>query len=208
MRKPILLVAIVLSACAGTADEASDPTPESAPPLPAVDSVSALAHAAPDLAPTPWYDEEDCGFVRVQTHPDPDSLIAQYLRRDATRAEVQVDEWFASAVACPDHEGGPDMYGLAAGYETRGVERADSVVAVEVTTRQLGSVGFDSAGQAELFIDTATVRDTVRALQTPFGWRIDGPAFRLAVHPHAPLARSHLSSADSARLAALMATAP
>jgi hypothetical protein len=100
---------------------------------------------------------------------------------------------------CPDEEGGPDSYMLAAGYVARHLPGTDSTAAAVVTTHRLGFVTFDSIGRPLLKVDTATTMDTVRAVRTPYGWRIDGPAFRLAVHPDAPLARSHLSAADRAR---------
>ena len=170
---------------------------------------SSRTDARPDSsASTPAYLSEECGLVRVQTHPDPDSLIAEYLRRDATRAEADVDDWSKGAVACPGEEGGPDMFSLAADYRTRGVQRSDSVVAVEVTTRRLGSVGFDSAGRAFMKVDTSTMRDTVRAIRTPFGWRIDDMALRLNVRPDAPLSRKHLSASDMERLRPYLAPVP
>ena len=153
----------------------------------------------------PVWEAEDCGFTERQGHPDPRPLIDEYLERDAQRPAVTVDEWFAGAMLCPDHEGGPDMYGLAAGYTTRHLPTTDTTAAAIVTTRRLGYVEFPGGGGAQLVIDTATTVDTVRAVLTPFGWRIDGPAFRLAVHPDSPLARSHLTESDRARLAPLLA---
>jgi hypothetical protein len=97
------------------------------------------------------------------------------------------------------------MYGLAAGYTTRHLPATDTTAAAIVTTRRLGYVEFPGGGGPQLVIDTATTVDTVRAIRTPFGWRIDGPAFRLAVHPDSPLARSHLSASERARLAPLLA---
>lgn len=188
---------VLLTGCAKRSDRAGDTV--------AVVASQTTSFTTSGPKESPVWEAEDCGFAERQGHPDPDPLIDEYLERDARRAEVDIDEWFDGAVLCPGQEGGPDMYGLVAGYTTRHLPGTDTTAAAVVTTRRLGYVGFSGAGVPKLVIDTATTVDTVRALRTPFGWRIDGPAFRLAVHPDSPLAQSHLSADDRARLAPLLA---
>jgi hypothetical protein len=203
----VCFAGLLLTACGSPRDESAATAKVDATMVDttAVVDSHASGRAASGVGEAPVWEAEDCGFAERQGHPDPGPLIDEYLERDAQRAAVAVDEWFEGAVLCPDHEGGPDMYGLASGYTTRHLPSTDTTAAAIVTTRRLGYVEFPGGGGSQLVIDTAITMDTVRAVRTPFGWRIDGPAFRLAVHPGSPLARSHLSADDRARLAPLLA---
>ena len=143
--------------------------------------------------------DSDCGFVRVSGHANPDSLIAEFLRRDAAGEFLETNDWFSGATDCPDHEGGPDTYTLIASYEIRPLARLDTSVAVEVRSHRLGLVTAGVSG-SQFDEDLGEIVDTVRARRTGYGWRIASPALRLFVRADAPARRLGLLPADSARV--------
>ena len=147
--------------------------------------------------------DSDCGFVRVSGHADPDSLIAEFLRRDAAGEVMQANDWFSGATDCPHHEGGPDTYTLIASYEIRPLARLDTSVAVEVRSHRLGLVTAGVNG-SQFDEDVGEIADTVRARRTGYGWRIASPALRLFVRADAPARRLDLLPADSARVVELL----
>ena len=196
-RPPYLAGTLGLLACLACAEPSADvrravPEADEGPHAPSV----ALTDTATGVDP-------DCGFVRTAGHSDPDSLITEYLRRDAAGEFMGPSEWIFGAIDCPDHEGGPDTYTLIASYEARPIARSDTSLAVEVRSRQLGLVSAGGAG-LQFHEEVAEVVDTVRARRTGYGWRIASPALRLMVRVDAPAERLELHAGDSARVVELL----
>jgi hypothetical protein len=126
-------------------------------------------------------DTVGCGLVTATLHPDPDSLIAEFIRRNA-RGEFQRETtWFASAVDCPGHEPGPDVASEATVHGVRELSRDAGRVRKEVVWARLGYVSGDSLWEA-----LGAEHDTLVAIRTPHGWRIQSPALRLRVPPMVP----------------------
>jgi hypothetical protein len=133
--------------------------------------------------------------VQVAAHPLADSLIAEFLRRDAAGQFLRTDPWFAGATECPGHEEGPDAYAVIADYRTRELKRTPDSLAVEVTSSRLGYVESANAFRS----DSAEVVDTVRAIRTTYGWRIAAPALRQFVVESAARARGDLALPQAGR---------
>jgi len=88
----------------------------------------------PTPVPVPAPEDETCEFVASRDHPDPDSLISEFLARDAEGDFLQTSDWFAGATMCPGHEPGPDFYTVVEGYEVASLERTPHRVGVVVTS--------------------------------------------------------------------------
>jgi hypothetical protein len=136
----------------------------------AADSTRAISQSAS-------VDREGCALVRTNAHPDADSLIAEFLRRDARGEFRQSSVWFNAAVDCPGHEPGPDQATEASGYTMRVLTRHSDSLRVEVRWTRLGYV---TAGVARESLGVEI--DSITAVKTPFGWRIESPA----LNPHMP----------------------
>ena len=141
--------------------------------------LAALGCAARDAdtaaANTP--SDETCDFVRVVAHNDPTRLIEEFVARDARGEFTRSSQWFNGAVDCPGHEPGPDQSTMVVAHAVRVLTRGRDSVLAEVTWRRLGYVtgGVERAAPG---VDL----DTLRAIRTPFGWRIESPA----LNPHVP----------------------
>jgi hypothetical protein len=150
------------------------------------DTTRALSSAVVSIASEA---DTSCEFVRVKAHPSADSLIAEFLRRDAVGQFLQTDSWFAGAVECPGHEPGPDAYTVIADFRTRDLDRTAASLAVEVTSRRLGFVEASGGFRA----DSGQPVDTVRAIRTEYGWRVAAPSLRQFVSESVARARGDLS---------------
>ena len=160
-------------------------------PAPAADRRSAVGAttSAPTIAAADADADEDssCGLSHAVAHPDPDTLVAEFLRRDAEGEFLQASDWLDGAHACPDHEGGPDAYVVIRDYAPRELRRLPDTLEVLVTSHVLGTADYRG------FVpDTATSADTVRAVRTPYGWRIASLGLRLRVLEEAARRRGDL----------------
>jgi hypothetical protein len=136
--------------------------------------------------------EASCLFEKRHDHPDPDSLIAEFLRRDAAGDFLRSNSWFDGATECPGHEPGPDQHTAIARYQTRVASRSDSLAAVEVTTLVLGAVTY-----TEFIPGITTLVDTLVARRTPFGWRLTGHVLRQHVLASVVLERGRLPASQT-----------
>ena len=121
--------------------------------------------------------DETCEFVRIAAHNDPTRLIDEFVARDARGEFTESSAWFNGAVDCPGHEPGPDQAAVVATHAVRVLTRDQDSVLAEVTWRRLGYV----TGGVERAAPGVDI-DTLRAIRTPFGWRIESPA----LNPHVP----------------------
>jgi hypothetical protein len=107
-------------------------------------------------------DTVGCEFAAVMTHPDPDSLLREFVRRDSAGQFTQSSEWFTRAVDCPGHEPGPDVATAIRGVEIRQFGRDSTSLRAEVRWARAEEPG--------TLVETLTVR------HTRYGWRIQSPA--------------------------------
>ena len=106
-------------------------------------------------------DTVGCEFAAVLTHPDPDSLLREFVRRDSAGQFTQSSEWFNRAVDCPGHEPGPDIATPIRGVDIRQIDRDSTALRAEVRWERTLEPG--------ALIETLTVR------RTRYGWRVQSP---------------------------------
>jgi hypothetical protein len=116
--------------------------------------------------------DHDCTFVQVSAHPDPDSLIHEFVARDAAGQLTDTSEWFKGAVTCPGRDLPAEIEMARNPRLTVGRHSRDSVYA---------TVSWDRVAvlrRGEYVQDPGPEVDTVVAVQTPFGWRMRSPITR------------------------------
>lgn len=112
--------------------------------------------------------DEGCMLDTTMRHADPEALVVEFLRRDAEGQFLQTDDWFNGATTCPGHEPGPDGYTVIRSYTSSIVRRTTDEITVAVTSDVMGWTGHGG------FTARPSIHvDTVMAVRTPFGWRID-----------------------------------
>src|SRR5665213_1260842 len=55
-------------------------------------------------------EDTSCDLDHTVAHGDADSLIAEFIARDAAGQFLKADTWYDGATECPGHEPGPDSY--------------------------------------------------------------------------------------------------
>lgn len=137
------------------------------------DSRDAATADSDALAEAAIADTLGCGLIAHHQHLDADSLVAEFLRRDAAGEFQYPSAWFDGAVTCPGHEPGPDVVTIARGYSMRPLRRTADSLVVEVVWNRVGYGGFGADA-----IDPGTDYDTLAVARTPFGWRMISPALK------------------------------
>ena len=124
--------------------------------------------------------EQSCMFDTTHAHPDGRALLVEFLERDSRGDFLQTDKWFNSATDCPGSEPGPDSYDVIASYSATYIRANDTLWVAAITTRDIGWASFGGPPAYEPFLAIApgVVVDTVRAINTRFGWRVVSPALR------------------------------
>lgn len=116
-------------------------------------------------------DTAGCGFQPVMVHDNPDSLMAEYLRRDGEGALAQSDSWRDQAMACPAHAPGWDGFTLIAKYTSASLGASADTARYLVRYRRIGYLEQDSAA---FFVrrEAGEEQDTVVLVRTAYGWRV------------------------------------
>jgi hypothetical protein len=122
--------------------------------------------------------DSTCGFVRVAAHSNADSLLREFVERDARGEFTRSSAWFDGAVDCPGHEAAPHAATLIKSYELRVLRRTSDSLRAEVLWERVGYSGNGADAMAP-----GTDRDTLVVVHTAFGWRVTSPALR----PHTPV---------------------
>jgi len=68
-----------------------------------------------------------CGFSRTMDHADPETLVAEYVKRDANGEFMMMDLWFDTATLCPHHETVPDRASVISDSKITRASKTDSV---------------------------------------------------------------------------------
>ena len=159
------------------------------------------AHESDARAETVSAAPEDsaCAMSHTLAHTNPDTLLAEFLARDAAGEFLDSDPWFDGATQCPGQEFAPDGYQVIDRYTAAPLARTRDTVAVVVTSRRVGIVSGQFYSPAP-----ATIVDTVRAVSTPYGWRIESPAMRAFIQRDVASRRGDLSiTAPASRASSL-----
>ena len=141
-------------------------------------SVACVEKPPPIPEPLDALTDSSCEFVRTVAHADPESLINEFVARDARGEFTSSTAWFNGAVTCPGHEPGPDEATQVRSHQLRIIARGRDSVLAEVIWERVGYVGRGADALAP-----GVDHDTLVALRTEFGWRIASPA----LDPHVPV---------------------
>jgi hypothetical protein len=135
-------------------------------------------------------------------HPDPDSLIIEFLRRDTQGQFLQTEKWLDSATVCPGNLPGPDFFTLVADVHLVASSRTADTAQYLAVYRRLGWSGRDTTG-TELTVRPSPRADTLRfrLVRTAFGWRVDDP--EMPQYVLAATVRNRFPPAEQARLDSL-----
>jgi hypothetical protein len=149
----------------------------------------------------PWYQQADegCGFLAVPRTQSPESLVAEYLRRDGAGDFLGPHPWQDSALTCAGHLPGWDVSAVIAGYTQGPPRTAGDTTRIPVRYQVLGDLSSDSAYQPVFTAHRDSEDVTFIVIQTPHGVRIDGP--QLNQHLLLPTVRTHWATKDTAFLA-------
>lgn len=119
--------------------------------------------------------DSSCAFVRVNAHKNADSLLHEFVARDARGEFRQSSSWFDGAVDCPGHEPAPDQTTIVSAYRLDILSRTSDSVRAIVTWERVAY-----GGQAVDALVPGREVDSVVAVRTSYGWRIASPA----LNPH------------------------
>ena len=172
--------------------------------------VDAPAHsgaAATAVGAVPEPDDSSCDFVHATAHPNPDSLIVEFLRRDMHGQFLQSEKWLDSATTCPGHLPGPDFFTLVADVHLVASSRTLDTAQYLAVYRRLGWTGEDSTG-SQLTVRPSPKADTLhfRLVRTGFGWRVDDP--EMPQYVLAAAVRDRFPPVEQARLDSLSRLPP
>jgi|GEM_PF-3388765 len=140
-----------------------------------------------------------CGFSRTMDHADPETLVAEYVKRDANGEFMMMDLWFDTATLCPHHETVPDRASVISDSKITRASKTDSVAEFEVTYQISGALvpmAGKNAGRKMFAPGAIEKKRKIIVAKTPFGWRILNPV----------LADGQFVSAKSALHAGLVRT--
>ncbi len=142
----------------------------------------ASSQSAPVLAEDTMPDTAGCEIVTQVLHPNPSTLITEFLHRDTTGDFTSSNPWDAGAHTCPGREAGWDTYTIVTGYRLVPLRSGADTSQYEVTYQVYAEAVDDSLH--EMRRARAPQIDTFVVLRTPYGWRIDSPL----IPPHISLA--------------------
>jgi hypothetical protein len=176
-----IALALALAACARTSGELSDSTRSLADSSALVrgESPANVPDAVPTGTPAASGEElppDDCPVDSSARHESPGDLVREFVRRDAEgpmeRPELAAG-WESSAVTCVERLSS-DHYEVIGRYSVETLNEASAVARYVVRRTRLFRLGFDEAGTlTHLVADSAEWADTVVAVRTSLGWRLN-----------------------------------
>jgi hypothetical protein len=110
------------------------------------------------------------GIVKRDLGLSPDKLVQEYVKRDANGEFLSTNDWWNTAVACPDCMGGPDTFTVISDYQIKKV----SELKYEVTYEIEGSLSGNSFTPAK-----KKQKDSFTVIKTPWGFKLDNKAFQM-----------------------------
>lgn len=116
-------------------------------------------------------DSDGCMFARVPRFVDPQALVMEYVTRDAAGGFLATSPWIDSALTCPGHLPGWDANTVITGFEVGTATVAGPHATVPVSYTAVG--GLD--GWNHFSSVPRSVQVVFELVNTPWGWRIDGP---------------------------------
>ena len=119
--------------------------------------------------------DSSCYFVRAQQHSDPDSLVAEFVKRDAAGEFLLYSPWLDSATVCPGHLPGPDAFTVVTDYRIAGQGKGRDTAKYLVIYRRVGSTRSDEKGATMIMEHLGIDTLPYTLLRTEYGWRVSEP---------------------------------
>jgi len=163
----------------------------------------ASSQSAPALAEDTMPDTAGCEIVAHALHPNPSTLITEFLRRDTTGDFTSSNAWDAGAHTCPGREAGWDTYTIVTGYRLVPLRSGTDTSQYQVTYQVYAEAVDDSLH--EMRRAQAPEVDTFVVVRTPYGWRIDSPLIPPHISPPTTLRIMQIKNHDRAALMHLVA---
>lgn len=139
--------------------------------------ISGTGLAGTPTDPLPWEDES-CDFAKTDPKLAPEALVRAYVARDGRGEFLRSDPWFRQAVLCPGHVGGRDTFDVVLGATIAKVDATRNAATFRVEYRHLGTISRDETGRRNAFLeDRKLVTQTIRAVSTPYGWKLENPSY-------------------------------
>jgi hypothetical protein len=173
----LLVGMAVLGACRDSSQAKTLPQPVSA------------SESAPAAEDNPL-DDDGCGAVTSASHPDPRSLLTEYLEHNGRGEFMATSAWHDGAVECPGHTPGWDGATLVTGWSTKPLDGGRDTARFLVSYVRFGRITQDSIGPY-IAVDPATETDTLLFVRKSYGWRLGG--FETDPHVLASGARPRLT---------------
>ena len=196
-RQTIIVMALGIVAC-------HSPQPErhgTDTSLPRTTIKAMAPHANESVGTRADWQDSTCDVDTIRAHVDPRELVREYVTRNDflgffAGGGAANDDWLLSAAECPGHLGGTDGAVVvgAATIEELGVG-ADTAAFV-VRYAVIGSTTPSLPDERHMrFLPMATeLRDSIRLVRTPYGWRISGQPENPFMGPAAVLRHANLDS--------------
>ena len=139
-----------------------------------------------------WTDSEPtCDFRRVQAHADSKELADSFIARSADGEFSRAENWLPTAVDCPGHEPGYDLFEVVSTYAVKPLNAGADTVRYELTLNRVGVMSNGFHAEPGITIDTFVT------YRTPYGWRIVSPAPWSWITASAAISRKWLSAEDT-----------
>lgn len=123
--------------------------------------------------------KNDCDFSEASNYPDPETLLRQFLEKDALGHFMIEDPWLESAVLCPSSDGDSESTNIISKYEYSLKNQNDFSKDYEVTYWIEGALELASTKKAgietshyTLTTQTKRVTELITLLRTKKGWRL------------------------------------
>ncbi len=110
------------------------------------------------------------GIVKKDLHLKPDALVSEYIKRDSEGEFLQTNEWWNSAVACPDCMGGPDEFTVISYYKIKKISKLKFSVKYEIE----GKISIDTFTPGK-----KTEEQTVSVVKTKWGFKLHTMPFQM-----------------------------
>ncbi len=143
------------------------------------------------------------GIVKKDIGLTPLQLVTEYVKRDAKGDFLKTNDWWNSAVACPECMGGPDTFTVISEYKVKQLSPLKFLVGYSVEGEISGTAVGNSFTPSKT---TKKIEFTV--VKTKWGNKLDSKAFQMvSANVVANSYGASLPAADLKKLEAIQVTA-
>ncbi len=110
------------------------------------------------------------GIVKKDLGLNPEQLVREYVKRDANGEFLQTNEWWNSAVACPECMGGPDTFTVISSYKIRKISNLQFEVTYDIEGT-LSGASFKTEKRKD--------PESFTVVKTQWGFKLDKKSFQM-----------------------------